>query len=61
MAAGISSESGFVSVVKGKLLAFVAIASRKAGLLARWGSGALKFVFECINFSGVVGGVARRF
>ena len=34
IAAGIGCESGFVTVVKGKLLAYIAIAKRKAGLFA---------------------------
>ena len=54
MAAGISSEAGFVAVVKRKLLAFVAIAEREAGLLTEWESGARKIVFECIDFLYVV-------
>ena len=33
MFAGIGSESGFVAVAKGMLLAFVASVARKAGLL----------------------------
>ena len=54
IAAGIGCEGGFVSVAKEMLLASIAIAKRKAGLLARWGSGGLKFVFDCIIFSCVV-------
>ena len=61
MAAGIGSEDGFVSVAKGKLLASIAVAGREAGLLSEWGSGAEKFVFECIILSCVVEGVVRRF
>ena len=39
MAAGIGSETGFVAVARRKLLALVAIAERKAGLLSSWGLG----------------------
>ena len=50
-----------MSVAKGKLLASIAVAGREAGLLSEWGSGAEKFVFECIILSCVVEGVVRRF
>ena len=50
-----------MSVARRKLLAFIAIAGREAGLLSGCGSGAEKFVFECIILSCVVEGVVRRF
>ena len=60
-ASGIGSEAGILSVAKGRLLASVAIAKGRAGLLAEWGSGswmmhdhAPDLVFECIIFLCVV-------